>query len=895
MECTAIPFSSPVTGNPQNLLLDKEPLQKKLLLAQGSPSNSNGVLITAGPIKKCSLLISGMSCASCVGTIEKTLKNNISIYDIRVNLLSGNAEVWYNEKFIKEAELCKLIRNLGFGVELIRENSAGVLNFSLLDVIDANCITAIEKLLKNVEGISEVTLFYPSCKGHVRFDEELLGPRDIVDLLESWGYRARVEANGETSSTDSEIIIWRRSFLISVAFFIPTFLLMHLFSRIAVLYHFLMIEPISGISLMNMLIWAFATIVMVVAGKNVFFSAYNSLKHGRANMDVLIATGSLVAYLYSAAVSCWTVLFRKGTEKVFFEMSVMLFTFTTLGRWLECAAKAQASDAAKKLMNSQPINARLLIHNTEKSISIGLVQRGDLLKVLPGEQIPADGTVVFGCSSVDESLITGESSPIVKNVGDFVFGGTLNQLGVVHLKVTNVGDHSALGRIVKLVKEAQASKAPIQRLADHIAGYFVPCIIGLSLATFLVWFFLCNNGLAAIPFGSSSFRYSLQFAISVLVVACPCALGLAAPTAVAVGVGVGAENGILIKGGEALEGANRVTTLCFDKTGTVTEGLPRVCEIVVFNGMNQKQFLKLVRLAEENSNHVLAKSILSYANTMSMSDDETAVITQDPLCFPGEGLSCVVGQRTLRIGSFAWIKNFATSEEDVSEKVKKYQDNGFITSLVAIDNDIAGLITLVDQVKPEAKLVIKTLQNMNIQVCLLTGDNQTAALRIASELGIPRQKTYYECLPSRKLAIVKAMQEAGEVVGMVGDGLNDSPALAQADLGIAVASGTYMTVEAAQIVLTTASLAGIIYAIDISTKTVRRIRYNFVFAVMYNFIAVPVASGLLAPFGIALNPVLATLAMILSSLTVVPNLLCKSGLLIWVFSGKTRASVSPIF
>ncbi len=596
----------------------------------------------------------------------------------------------------------------------------------------------------------------------------------------------------------------------------------------------------------NLVLFVLATPVQFVAGWMFFKGTWHALRARAANMDTLIAIGTTAAWFYSTVVTFAPGVFPEGT---YFEVSSLIIGFILLGKVLEHTMRGRASDAVRKLLDLQPKKARVVREGTEIEIPVEEVQVGDLMRVKPGERIPTDGMIVDGHTTIDEKMLTGESIPVERKAGDEVFGATINQTGLITIKAVKVGSDTTLAQIVKLVEEAQAAQAPIQRLADQIAAYFVPAVVILAIGVLIAWDVLAGRG----------FLYGFTAFIAVLIIACPCALGLATPAAMVVGAGKGASNGILIKGGETLERANKVDTVVFDKTGTITVGEPVVTDVVAIAELLESSLLLLAAGAERGSEHPLGQAVVKSAKVKGG-------VLEPPTEFqanPGMGVEAKVGTHLVLVGNRALFasKNMSTGRAD--EVVSRLEDEGKTAMIVGVDGEASGVIAVADTVKPQAKEAIAGLKNLGLKVAMLTGDNGRTAKAIAAQVGIDEVKA--EVLPAEKSEVIKRLREEGRVVAMVGDGINDAPALAQADLGIAIGSGTDVAIETAGIVLIKSDLRDVVGAIKLSRATMRKIKQNLFWAFAYNTVLIPVAAtGLL-------NPILAGVAMTLSSVSVVTN------------------------
>ncbi|XP_048454093.1 copper-transporting ATPase 2 [Rhincodon typus] len=891
---------------------------------------------------KCFIQVTGMTCAACVANIERNLQREEGIYSVLVALMSGKAEVKYNPNIIQPTDIADLIKDLGFGATVIEDNvnSTGKLELLITGMTCASCVHNIESKLMRINGILYVSVALATSKAHIKLDPELLGPRDVIRMIEELGFGAslvRRDTAMHNLDHKEEIKQWKRSFLFSLLFGIPVFGLM-IYMIVMDDKHNGSMPPeqniIPGLSILNLAFFVLCTPVQFVGGWYFYVQAYKSLKHKTANMDVLIVLATTIAYLYSCLILIVAIAEKaEQSPMTFFDTPPMLFVFIALGRWLEHIAKSKTSEALAKLLSLQATEAVVVTlgpDNTilsEEQIAVDLVQRGDIIKVVPGGKFPVDGKVIEGCSMADESLITGEPMPVVKRVGNAVIAGSINAQGSLLIQATHVGSETTLSQIVKLVEEAQMSKAPIQQFADKLSGYFVPFIVGISVVTLIVWISIGLANFEAIekylsgyskhiPKAEVIVRFAFQTSITVLSIACPCSLGLATPTAVMVGTGVGAQNGILIKGGEPLELAHKVKVVMFDKTGTITHGVPKVMRVLILVDVTVlplKKLLAIVGTAEASSEHPLGNAVAKYCKE-ELGIDVLGYCT-DFQSVPGCGISCKVtnieaivlkSERSLNkcedsthllkisdshdvntvrsqttsegavasqaysvlIGNREWMtRNGLHVGREVDEAMTSHEMKGQTAVLVAIDGTLCGMIAIADTVKPEAALAVYTLKNMGVDVVLLTGDNRKTATAIASQVGI--KKVFAEVLPSHKVAKVQELQDQGKTVAMVGDGVNDSPALAKADVGIAIGTGTDVAIEAADVVLIRNDLLDVVACIDLSKQTVRRIRINFIFAFIYNLVGIPIAAGVFLPVGLVLQPWMGSAAMAASSVSVV--------------------------
>ncbi|KFQ84844.1 Copper-transporting ATPase 2, partial [Phoenicopterus ruber ruber] len=891
--------------------------------------------------EKCFLQITGMTCASCVSAIERHLQKEDGIVSVLVALMAGKAEIKYKPEFIQPLEIAQLIQNLGFEANVIEDHAEREGNVELLitGMTCASCVHNIESKLMRTNGIFYASVALATCKAHIQFDPEITGPRDIIKIIEEIGFHASVARrvpNAHNLDHKKEIQQWRKSFLCSLLFGIPVLILMIYMLIPNGEHHGSMVleqNLIPGLSILNLLFFVLCTFVQFLGGWYFYVQAYKSLKHKTANMDVLIVLATSIAYVYSCVILMVAIIEKAEKSPVtFFDTPPMLFVFIALGRWLEHIAKSKTSEALAKLISLQATEATVVTlgpdHSIvrEEQIAVELVQRGDIVKVVPGGKFPVDGKVIEGSSMADESLITGEAMPVTKKPGSTVIAGSINAHGSVLVNATHVGNDTTLAQIVKLVEEAQMSKAPIQQLADKFSGYFVPFIIIISTATLIVWITIgfVNFGVIQKYFPNQNkhvskaeliLRFAFQTSITVLSIACPCSLGLATPTAVMVGTGVAAQNGILIKGGKPLEMAHKIKTVMFDKTGTITCGVPKVMRVLLLGDtavLSLKKVLAVVGTAEASSEHPLGVAVTKYCKE-ELGTESLGYCT-DFQAVPGCGISCKVGgveavlgtdeedldeldanrsgdssaplgdnalvtlselhgpsashTYLVLIGNREWMRrNGLHIANDVNDAMTDHETKGQTAILVAIDGVLCGMIAIADTVKQEAALAVHTLKNMGIDVVLITGDNRKTAKAIATQVGI--KKVFAEVLPSHKVAKVQELQNGRRKVAMVGDGVNDSPALARADVGIAIGTGTDVAIEAADVVLIRNDLLDVVASIHLSKRTVRRIRINLILALIYNLLGIPIAAGVFMPVGLVLQPWMGSAAMAASSVSVV--------------------------
>ncbi|MHA1977705.1 MAG: heavy metal translocating P-type ATPase [Candidatus Hodarchaeales archaeon] len=841
---------------------------------------------TAHPMEKSSekiqLSIAGMTCASCVRKIETSITSLEGVDNASVNLITEEAEVIFDPLRTNVPSVIKKVEDVGYSAKEVIEQEAGEIDLDISGMTCASCVMKIEKGIKNLDGIQYVAVNLTTEKAHVKFNSSEVKVRSIIEAIENVGYSASIstaDTDTERLARTEEIRYWKTKLLASAIFTLPVFFLsMVMMKPLRPFDFFGSIDIIEGINLipgintLYLVLFVLTTPVQFWIGKVFYIRAYNGLRHRTANMDLLIALGTSAAYFFSVFSMIYPLIEPQFEGEIFFETAALLITFVVLGKYLEAMAKGKTSNAIKRLMGLQAKTATILDkEGNEREIAIELVEKDDLLFVRPGEKIPTDGVVEYGSSSVDESMLTGESMPVQKDIGDSVTGATMNNEGILKVRVNKVGKDTALAQIIKLVEDAQTSKAPIAAFADRVSEYFVPAVVILAFLDFFFWLIILNLGLydpSNLPPGTSSFLFSFLLGISVLVIACPCALGLATPTAVMVGTGVGAREGILIKGGEPLETAEKINAVIFDKTGTLTHGKPALTDVLVINKEFDEQLaLFLAASAEKGSEHPLGQAIVNYARSEGINLD-------DPMNFEaikGHGIKAEVKQRTILLGNRRLMeKNGINVTVACNTKLISLEDQGKTAMILATDGILTAIIAVADTVKPESVVAIKHLQKMGIQVWMVTGDNQRTANAIGKQVGI--RDIFADVLPGEKSAKVKELQSKGLTVAMVGDGVNDAPALAQSNVGIAIGSGTDVAIEAGDIILMRDDPRDVVTAIDLSKKTMKRIRLNMFWALGYNTAGIPIAAGLLYPFlKFTLPPELAGLAMALSSVSVVTS------------------------
>ncbi len=716
----------------------------------------------------------------------------------------------------------------------------------------ANCAATIERTLKKkVAGVISASVNFASEQASVEYLPEAVSLEAIAAAIEKAGFKAILpdEQDTEMAVREAEIKDQSRKFWAGVIFAMPLFLL-------SMARDFNIIGQWSHAAWVNWLFFGLATPVQFYTGWDYYVGAFKNLRNKTANMDVLVALGSSVAYFYSLIL----LIIPASGGHVYFETSAVIITLIKLGKMLESRTKGKTGEAIRKLMDLSPKTATVIRNGQEEEIPLSSVIKGDMLMVRPGQRIPVDGIVVEGSSAVDESMISGESAPVDKSPQDTVIGGTVNQEGLLKFKATRVGRETALAQIIRLVQEAQGSKAPIQALADQVAAYFVPAVIAIALITFALWWMI-----------GGQFVPAMIRLVAVLVIACPCALGLATPTAIMAGTGRGAENGVLFKNSSALEKASRLDVIVLDKTGTITMGKPAVTDIVCDDSAFQEELLKIAASAEIGSEHPLGKAIVAKAKEQGLE----LYAPQNFKASGGLGIQASVNSKEILVGKPGWFAQMEISLNLLDNEIKTLQSQGKTVMPVIADKIVIGLIAVADTLKPESKQAVENLLRQGLQVVMLTGDNEQTARAIAAQVGI--SDVFAEVRPEEKSSQIKAIQKSGKIVGMVGDGINDAPALAQADIGMAIGTGTDIAIETADLILSGGSLMGIAKAISLSRDTMRTIRQNLFWAFFYNVILIPLAAGALAPFETLpeflrhLHPIMAALAMSLSSITVVSN------------------------
>ncbi|HLR51457.1 MAG TPA: heavy metal translocating P-type ATPase [Candidatus Avamphibacillus sp.] len=782
-------------------------------------------------VKHATVGVTGMTCAACSNRVEKVL-NKMDGVEAQVNLTTEKATIDYDPSTTSYNDITEKIEKIGYGVQTEKSE------LDVMGMTCAACSSRIEKVLNKQEGVELATVNLATESATVEYNPGLWDENAIIDRIKKIGYDAKAKAGKEEkkSQKEKELQKMKWKLIISVVLSIPLLITM--------------LDHLLGISLPAIFMnpwfqFALATPIQFIIGWQFYEGAYKSLRSGGANMDVLVALGTSAAYFYSIYEGILSIGNPGYEPHLYFETSAILITLILFGKYLETSAKSRTTMALSKLLNLQAKQARVIRNGEEVMIPVEDVAVGDVMMVKPGEKIPVDGIVVKGRTSVDESMLTGESIPIEKDIGAGVVGSTINKNGTIEMEATKVGKDTALASIVQAVEDAQGSKAPIQRLADVISGYFVPIVVGIAILTFIIWITLVQPG---------SFEPALVAAIAVLVIACPCALGLATPTSIMVGTGKAAETGILFKGGEHLERTHQLNAVILDKTGTITKGKPEVTD---FTG--DVEVLQLLASAEKGSEHPLAEAIVTYATEKDVALTEV----DDFEAIPGHGIRAVISGQEIFVGTRKLMTDHTIDVTQAEEELTTYESDGKTAMLIAIDGAYRGIVAVADTIKETAKEAIDQLKDQGLEVIMLTGDNQLTADAIAKQVGIDH--VIAQVLPEEKAGKVKEVQAQGKKVAMVGDGVNDAPALATADIGIAIGTGTEVAIEAADVTILGGELLLIPKAIKLSKATIKNIRQNLFWAFAYNNAGIPIAAlGLLAPW-------IAGAAMAFSSVSVVTN------------------------
>ncbi|MGL6107177.1 heavy metal translocating P-type ATPase [Romboutsia sp.] len=814
--------------------------------------------------------IGGMTCAACAKAVERVTKKLDGVESSSVNIATEKLDIQFDSSKTNFEVIKSSIEKAGYTV--INENQNKILELKIGGMTCAACSKAVERVTKKLDGVENSSVNIATEKANIEYDPSKIRISQIKQVIEKAGYTI-IEEKKEMVDEDKlrkekEMKTLLTKFIIAIGFSIPLF---YISMGTMIPKPFgpwpvpMIIDPMH-----NSLNYAFIQLILVIpvmiAGYKFYTNGFKSLINRNPNMDTLVAIGTSAAFIYSVYTTIKIVNeslhVSQGHHQLYFESAGIIIALILLGKYLESRSKGKTGEAIRKLMGLQPKTAIIIKNNEEVEVALEEVEVNDIILVKPGSKIPVDGIVVEGHTSVDESMLTGESIPVEKNIGDKVTGASINKNGVIKFKAEKIGSDTALAQIIKLVEDAQGKKAPIAKLADTVSGYFVPVVITIAVVSALLWYFV----------GGKDIEFVLTIFVSILVIACPCALGLATPTAIMVGTGKGAENGILIKGGEALESAHKVDTVIFDKTGTITEGKPKVTDIITVNGVDEAYLMQIAASSEKGSEHPLGEAIVKYG-------EENKIEFKKPENFkaiPGYGIEVSIDNKNILLGNKKLMEDRNISLEDLQNKSDELASLGKTPMYIAIENQIAGIIAVADTVKVNSKKAIEKLHEMGIKVAMVTGDNKKTADAIAKEVGI--DIVISEVLPQDKSKEVEKLQKQGKFVAMVGDGINDAPALAKANIGIAIGSGTDVAMESANIVLMKSDLMDVPSAIKLSNETIKNIKQNLFWAFGYNVIGIPIAAGLLYIFGgPLLNPMFAAAAMSLSSVSVVSNALRLKG------------------
>ncbi|WP_201714118.1 heavy metal translocating P-type ATPase [Rossellomorea arthrocnemi] len=807
------------------------------------------------------LNIEGMTCASCSQAVEKATKKLAGVQQASVNLATEKLTITFDENELTIEEIKKAVDEAGYKAVIEMEKKT----FSVTGMTCASCVQSVEKATRKLDGVKESTVNMATEKMVIEYDSAVASVSDITNAVADAGYAARENTDSEDSVDEDRDkkeqhikTMWKR-FWISAVFTVPLLLISmgHMFGMPLPEAIDPMMNP-SGFALLQLVL----TLPVMVMGKPFFTVGFKTLAKRHPNMDSLVALGTGAAFFYSLFATVMIIIGSEGyAQSLYFESAAVILTLITLGKYFEALSKGKTSEAIKKLMGLAPKTATIVRDGVEVDISVDEVEVGNIIIVKPGEKIPVDGVVTEGKTSVDEAMLTGESIPVEKSPGSNIIGASINKNGTIRYEATKVGKDTALSQIIKLVEDAQGSKAPIAKMADIISGYFVPIVIVLAILSGLAWYVSGESGL-----------FAFTIAISILVIACPCALGLATPTAIMVGTGKGAENGVLIKSGGALETTHKIDTIVFDKTGTITEGKPVVTNIVTSESMSEDELLTLAASAEKGSEHPLGEAIVREAEKRGLTLRKTDFFD----AITGHGIEVTIEGDDLLLGNRKFMDDNDVEVGELAEVSDQFAAEGKTPMYIAIEEKIAGIIAVADTVKETSLKAIETLHRMGLEVAMITGDNKRTAEAIAREVGIDRVLS--EVLPEDKANEVKKLQEEGRKVAMVGDGINDAPALAQADIGIAIGSGTDVAMESADIVLMRSDLMDVPTAVELSKATIRNIKQNLFWAFGYNVLGIPIAMGILYLFGgPLLNPMIAGAAMSFSSVSVLLNALRLKG------------------
>ena len=805
--------------------------------------------------------IIGMTCASCVRGIEGTLRNREGVVKAEINFASESALVEFDSKKISKEEIFKLISDMGYTPI---DADLKEIEFKVMGMHSEHCAGVVKKTLESLDGIGKINVNYANSYLKLNYDSSKIKISDIKKAIDNAGYQAiLIEKEDDAYSIEQkakkkELKILKIKLLVSIIFSIPILYL----SMVGLINKNLIPQFLNPVifPLRFALVELILSLPIIIAGYKFYTVGFRNLFKGTPNMDSLIALGTSSAYLYGIyAVYKIYIGDVSFVESLYFETVGVIIALILLGNYLEAIAKNKTSNAIKKLLDLGAKSAIVLKDGEEVKVDVSELIVGDIIVVKPGEKIPVDGEIIKGMSSIDESMITGESIPVEKKIGDKVIGATINKSGSIEFRATKIGKDTVLSQIIKLIQDAQGSKAPIARLADIVSGYFVWGVLGISIISFFIWYFL---GLG--------FSFALTILVTILIIACPCALGLATPTSIMVGTGIGAKNAILIKSAQALEISEKINAIVLDKTGTITKGKPEVKEIISFSDKSENEILKLAASIEKNSSHPLAESIVNYAIDKKQEFNNILDFNE----ISGHGVVGYLNSNKILFGNRKLMSDFNIDYKDYLEKIETLESKGNTVMFLAENDNLLGIICVADMIKEDSKLAIDKLKMQGIDVYMITGDNKLTANSVAREVGIEERNVFAQVLPEDKSNYVKKLQDEGKVVAMVGDGINDAPALTQADIGLAIGAGSDVAIESADIVLMRSSLIDVVKAIKLSKNTMKNIKQNLFLSFVYNGVGIPIAAGVMYPFfGVLLSPMIAAGAMSLSSISVLLNAL----------------------
>ncbi len=812
-------------------------------------------------MEKINFKVQGMTCASCAKNIERTLSKSEGINSANVNFASESCAVEFDSNIIDKAKIFKAAKEKGYTP--IDENLKDS-EFKVLGMGSDHCAGVVKKTLEAIDGVSNVETNFANSYAKFKYDSSQVKLSILKKAIDDAGYEAILVDEGEDAfekekkAKAKELKVLKTKLIVSSLFSLPIlYLAMVELINKALIPSFLNPEVFPLRFALSQVI---LSIPVLIAGYRFYTVGFKNLIKRTPNMDSLIALGTSAAYIYGIYAVYQIYLGNvEFVMNLYFETAGVIIALILLGKYLEALTKGKTSEAIKKLMGLAPKTATVIRDGKEQEVNIEEIEVGETILVRPGEKIPVDGEIIEGNSSIDESMITGESVPVDKKTGDKVIGATINKSGVIRFKATKVGKDTALAQIIKLIQDAQGSKAPIARLADIISGYFVWIVISIAILSFSVWYLL-----------GAGFLFALTILITILIIACPCALGLATPTSIMVGTGLGAEHGILIKSAEALERAQKIDTIVLDKTGTITKGKPELTKVVSFSKMSEDEILRIASSIEKNSKHPLAESIVRGAEERGIKFEKVTDFKE----IPGHGLQGKINGEELYVGNRKLMEDIKVSFENHIDEVHELEEKGNTVMFFANKEELLGIICVADTIKDTSKEAIAQFKSAGIDVYMITGDNQRTAYAIASQVGIDNEHVFAQVLPEDKSNYVKKLQDEGKVVAMVGDGINDAPALTRADIGIAIGAGTDVAIESADIVLMKSDLLDAVKSIQLSKNTMKNIKQNLFLSFAYNTAGIPIAAGLLYPFfGFLLSPMIAAGAMSASSISVLLNAL----------------------